>query len=75
MDEIKAKIEELVGKLTKDAALKDLFAKDPVKAVEQALGVDLPDEQVEKIVSGVKAKLTGDQLAGAADKLKGLFGK
>lgn len=75
MDEIKAKIEELVSKLTKDASLKALFSKDPIQAVEKALGVDLPDEQVKKIVAGVKAKMAGDQIAGAVDSLKGLFGK
>ena len=75
MDEIKAKIEELVSKLTKDASLKALFAKDPIQAVEKVLGVDLPDEQVKKIVAGVKAKMTGDQIAGAVNSLKGLFGK
>lgn len=75
MDEIKAKIEELVSKLTKDAALKTLFSKDPIQAVEKVLGVDLPDEQVKKIVAGVKAKMAGDQIAGAVDSLKGLFGK
>lgn len=75
MDEIKAKIEELVGKLTKDAGLKALFDKEPIKAVEKALGVDLPDEQVKKIVDGVKAKLAADKVGGALDGLKGLFGK
>lgn len=75
MDDIKAKIEELVKKVTADASLKALFQKDPIQAVEKALGVDIPDDVVEKIVAGVKAKLTGDQLAGAADKLKGLLGK
>lgn len=75
MDELKEKIEELVAKVTKDAALKELFQKNPVEAVEKVLGVDIPDDMVEKIVAGVKAKLTGDKLAGAADKLKGLFGK
>ena len=75
MDEIKAKIEELVKKLTADEALKKLFQSNPIQAVEKVLGVDLPDEQIEKIVAGVKAKMAGDQLAGAAEKLKGLFGK
>ncbi len=75
MDEIKEKIEELVGKLTKDGALKELFQKDPIQAVEKVLGVDLPDDQVKAIINGVKAKLTGDQLKDAADQLKGLFGK
>ncbi len=73
--DIKAKIEEMVEKLTKDGSLKELFQKDPVKAVEKVLGVDLPDEAVEKIVAGVKAKLGADKLAGAADALKGLFNK
>lgn len=73
--DVKGKIEELLQKITKDKELQSLFAKDPVKAVEKVLGVDLPDEQVKAIVSGVKAKLTGDQLKDAADQLKGLFGK
>ena len=73
--DIKAKIEELVGKITKDASLKDLFQKNPVEAVEKALGVDLPDEQVKAIIAGVQAKLGGDQAAGLIGKVKGLFGK
>lgn len=73
--DIKAKIDELVSKITKDPEVKDLFAKDPVKAVEKVLGVDLPDEQIRGIIDGVKAKLAGDKAAGALGKLKGLFGK
>ncbi len=73
--DVKAKIEEMVEKLTKDGSLKELFEQNPIKAVEKALGVDLPDEAVEKIVAGVKAKLGADKLAGAADALKGLFNK
>ncbi len=75
MDEIKEKIEALVKKVTEDKDLKELFQKDPIKAVEKVLGVDLPDEQVKKIVDGVKAKLTMDQVGDAVDALKGLFGK
>ena len=36
--------------------------------------IDLPDDQVEKIADGVKAKLTVDKVSGLADGLKGLFG-
>ncbi len=75
MDEIKEKIEELLKKVTEDKGLKELFQKDPIQAVEKVLGVDLPDEQVKKIVDGVKAKLTMDQVGDAVDALKGLFGK
>ena len=77
--DIKAKIEELVAKITKDASLKDLFQKNPVEAVEKTLGVDLPDEQIKAIVAGVEAALTSgqvsEQINGAVDKLKGFFGK
>lgn len=71
--DIKEKVEELVEKFTKDPALKAQFQKDPVKAVEKVLGVDLPDEAVEKIVAGVKGKLTVDAVGDVADKLKKLF--
>ncbi len=73
--DIKAKIEELVKKVTSDPQAKELFQKNPIQAVEKVLGVDLPDDQVKAIVDGVKAKLAGDKLAGAADALKGLLGK
>lgn len=71
--DIREKVEELVEKVTKDPALKAQFQKDPVKAVEKVLGVDLPDEAVEKIVAGVKGKLTVDAVGDVADKLKKLF--
>lgn len=73
--DIKEQISSIVEKISKDSALQEQFKKDPIKAVEQLLGVDLPDDVMEKVVSGVKAKLAGDKLAGAADALKGLFGK
>ena len=39
--DIKEKINEVVEKITKDKALQELFQKDPIKAVENILGVDL----------------------------------
>ena len=77
--DVKAKIEELVKKVTTDAELKTLFQQNPIQAVEKVLGVDLPDEQVKAIVDGVKAKLAGDAVknaaGGAVDAIKGLLGK
>ena len=37
------------------------------------LGVDLPDDLIEKVVAGVKAKLTADKVSGALGALKNLF--
>ena len=71
--DIKNKVTETVEKITSDKALMAKFKENPIQAIESVLGVDLPDDLVEKIVAGVKAKMTGDKLAGAVDKLKGLF--
>lgn len=71
--DIKAKIAELVEKIKSDKDLQAQFKEDPIKAVETLLGVDLPDDIMEKIVDGVKAKLTADKLSGGLDALKKLF--
>ena len=71
--DIKEQIEKLAESVLKDEKIKDIFTKDPIKAVEKVLGVDLPDEIVEKIIAGVKAKITVDQISDAASFLKKLF--
>lgn len=71
--DIKEKISEIVEKVKNDKALQAQFQKDPVKAVETLLGVHLPDDLLEKVVDGVKAKLTADKLSGAMGALKKLF--
>ena len=71
--DIKAKIEELVAKVKDDKSFGEAFKKDPVQAVESAVGVDLPDDVLKKIVDGVKAAVAGNKLADVADKLKKLF--
>ncbi len=71
--DIKAKIGEITDKIKNDPSLKEDFTKDPEKAIEKLLGVDIPDGAVGKVVDGVKAKLTADKLSGAADALKKLF--
>ena len=70
--DIKAKIEELTDKVKNDKTVAENFKKDPVKTVEGLIGVDLPDDQLEKVVDGIKAKVNLDKLGGA---LGGLFGK
>ncbi len=71
--DIKEQITQVIERVAKDDGLRSEFQKDPIKAVEQVLGVDLPDEAIEKIIQGVKAKLTADKVAGAVDSLKKLF--
>ena len=69
--DIKAKIEEFVNKVKSDEGFADKFKSEPVKAIEEVLGVDLPDDVINNVIDGVKAKVDFD---GIADKLGGLFG-
>ena len=73
--DIKAKIEELVEKIKKNPALLKKFNTEPVKVVEELVGIDLPDELIEKLVDGVKAKIAIDSVGDALGALGGLFGK
>ena len=67
MEELKEKIEEIVKKLTENKDLLEDFKKNPIKVVEKLIGIDLPDEKLEAIVNGVKAKLDFDKLDDALD--------
>lgn len=50
--DIKTKIEEIVNKIQKDPKLMDKFQKNPTGAIEELIGVDLPDDQINGIVNG-----------------------
>ena len=69
--DIKAKIEEIVNKIKADPDLAKKFQADPVKAVEGLIGVDLPDDQINAVIDGIKAKISVDDIKG---KLGGIFG-
>lgn len=73
--DIMAKIEEIVGKLTSDPSIMSNFQKNPTKAIEDLVGVDLPDEQINQIVQGVTAKVGLDQASGILGALGGMLGK
>lgn len=73
--DIKEQIKKAVDSISKDKNLQEKFQKDPVKALEGILGVDLPDDVVNQVVQGVKAKLTADSVTGAVGALKGFLKK
>ena len=68
--DIKAKINELVEKIKNDPSLTANFQKDPIGTVEKLIGVDLPDDQIQGIVSGIKAKIDLDKLGGLGKLFK-----
>lgn len=83
-------IKDAIAKLTGDGNLLKEFAANPVKTLEEKLGVDLPDEQIQQVISGIKDKISLDNLGdlagkaqdvveqagkgGLLDKIKGFFG-
>ena len=73
--DIKEKIEAVVKKLMSDKNLMEKFEKNPVNVIEELLGVDLPDDLVNNIIDGVKAKLNLEKVGDALELLGGLFGK
>ncbi len=71
--DIQGYINKIVTAVKEDDGLMEQFKKEPIKAVEKVLGVDLPDELIEKVIDGVKAKITVDNAKDALGALKKLF--
>ena len=73
--DIKAKINELVSKITGDDGLLAKFKKDPKGTVQSVAG-ELPDDAIDGVIAAIKAKI-GDNSAigGLLDKAQGLFDK
>lgn len=72
-DEIKDKIEDIAEEIRKDPALLKLFKTEPVKALEKVLGVDLPDDLINKVIAAVKVQIAAEGLDDKLDKLEDKF--
>lgn len=72
-------INDVIEKLKKNKNLKEDFMTNPVKVLEDLVGIDLPDDKINAVIDGIKAKLNLDDLADKAGDvlgaLGGLFGK
>ena len=75
LEQIKKKAEELVKKIQNDPALLKKFKENPVKVVEDLIGIDLPDDQIKQVVELVKAKIDLDKVGDLLGGLGGLFKK
>ena len=73
--DIKAKIEQVVSKLLSDENLLNKFNTNPVAVIEELVGVDLPDDLVNQIIDGIKAKITVEQVGNVLGGLGKLFNK
>lgn len=57
MENLKEIIETTVEKIKNDPNFATKFQEEPVKALEEIVGVDLPDDQINGILDTVKAKI------------------
>ncbi|PID02694.1 MULTISPECIES: hypothetical protein [unclassified Sporosarcina] len=67
------KVEEFINKIQSDKDCASQFSKNPVKAVESIIGVQLPEKQINPIIDVVKAKISSDKVEGLIGKAKNLF--
>ena len=70
--DIKEKVTELVEKIQKNPKLLAEFKSNPIKVVEDIIGIDLPDAQIKQVAELVKAKIDLDKVG---NLLGGLFKK
>ena len=73
--DIKAMIEQAAKKLMSDRDLLEKFEKNPASVIEELIGVDLPDEMVNQVIEGIKAKIKLDRLGDVLGGLGKMFGK
>ena len=73
--DIKATVEKTVKKLMDNSALLKKFEKEPVKVIEELIGMDLPDDVVEPLIDGIKVKLAATKVGDTLQGLGKLFGK
>ena len=73
--DIKAKIEEIVKKLMNDKSLMAKFERNPASVIEELIGIDLPDQQVNQLIEGIRAKIKLEQVGDVLGGIGKLFGK
>ena len=73
--DFKKMAEELIEKIQKNPKLLAQFKDEPVKVIEELTGLDLPDDQLEKLAQLIKAKIDMDKVGDLLGGLGGLFRK
>lgn len=60
----KAMVDKVVDKAKNDPKFMENLQKNPEKAIESVIGVDIPDGAVDSVIAGVKGKIALDKLGG-----------
>ena len=72
MDNLKLKVEGVIEKVKSDPNFESKFKAEPVKALEEVMGMDLPDDKINSIIQTINTKIALDD-SNILGKLKGFF--
>ena len=72
--DIKAEVEKIVAKATKDGDFKDKLMKDPAGTIKGLVGDKVDKETMDKIVETVKGAIGKGSIAEIGDTVKGALG-
>ena len=83
MENLKEQIEAIVAKVKADPDFATKFQSNPIQALEEVMGIDLPEDKINELIDAVKAKIKLDDSgileklddSGVLDKLKGFLNK
>lgn len=56
-DLVKDKVNEVLEKVKSDENFLKKFKENPIIAIEEVMGIDLPDDKIEEIIKTVKEKI------------------
>lgn len=56
-DLVKDKVNEVLEKVKSDGNFLKKFKENPITAIEEVMGIDLPDDKIEEIIKTVKEKI------------------
>ena len=70
--DIQKTVEELISKFTNDRKLTEQFKKDPAGTIKNLIGSAVSGDELNAIITAVKAKVNIDNIK---DTLGSLFGK
>ena len=70
MADVKEMIDKVVDKAKNDPKFMDELKKNPEKAIESVVGMDIPDGMVDKVMAAVKSKDTLDKVGDVLNMLK-----
>lgn len=72
--DLKEMITKVEEKLKNDSGFKDALMKNPIKALEELLGIDIPEDTLKQILDAVKDKVDIKEASGFVKEVEEKLG-